>query len=88
MANRERRGSEIGDDAAAREEEEMEVFDPAAHTGFKRLQVRMWLLFEDSASSRAANVVQSTLLVLILISTSLILIESHVMHPCSYECCG
>ena len=62
------------------------LLDTAKFSGLEWVQVNTWLLFEDSASSRAANVVQSTLLVLILISTSLILIESHVMHPCSYEC--
>ena len=87
MANRDRRGSSSDSlDAAAREEAEMAVFDPAAHVGFRRLQVHLWLLFEDSSYSRAAKVVQTTLLVLILVSTSLILVEAEVVHPCRYEC--
>ena len=87
MANRDRRGSSSDSlDAAAREEAEMAVFDPAAHVGFRRIQIHLWLLFEDSSYSRAAKVVQTTLLVLILVSTSLILVEAEVVHPCRYEC--
>jgi hypothetical protein len=47
------------------------------YTGFRRLQVETWLLFEDQTSSWYAQVVQFSMFVLIVFSTALILAQSH-----------
>lgn len=46
------------------------------YTGFRRLQVETWLLFEDQTSSIWAQVVQFCMFVLIIFSTALILAQS------------
>ncbi|KAL1504178.1 hypothetical protein AB1Y20_010587 [Prymnesium parvum] len=57
-------------------EMQMRRLDYTRYTGLRRFQVRLWLLFEDSASSTTAVVVQTVLLLLIVLSTGLILFSS------------
>lgn len=79
MASRERRGALIEEDL----EEEEVTLDASNETGLRKLQVHVWLLFEDSTSSLAAKVVQAVLIVLILVSTLNMLVESHT--DCHYD---
>ena len=48
-----------------------------------KLQVHAWLLFEDSTSSSAAKVVQAVLILLILVSTVNMIVETHT--DCRYD---
>ena len=79
MASRERRGTLIEEEL----EEEEVTLDASNETGLRKLQVHVWLLFEDSTSSAAAKVVQTVLIVLILVSTVNMLVESHT--DCRYD---
>jgi hypothetical protein len=72
-ASRERRGAVIDDNV----EEDEVTLDASNEKGLRKIQVSAWLLFEDSTSSSAAKVVQSILVMLILVSTINMLIESH-----------
>ena len=78
-ASRERRGALMDDDIA----DEEVTLDASHETGLRKVQVEVWLLFEDSTSSTAAKVVQGVLMLLILISTMNMLVESHT--SCRYE---
>ena len=51
-------------------------------SGVQRIQVEVWLLFEDQKSSVYAMWTQTVLLVLIVFSTGLILVQS--LMPCKY----
>jgi len=52
------------------------------YTGFRRLQVETWLLFEDQTSSIYAQLVQFGMFILIIFSTALILAQS--VGECSW----
>lgn len=79
-ASRDRRASIIDDEA---EDVDEVTLDASHETGLRKVQVSTWLLFEDSTSSLGAKVVQGVLLMLILISTINMLIESHT--ACRFE---
>ena len=55
-----------------------QMLNSRQHTGFKRVQVELWLIFEDQTSSTTAKVVQITLITLIVLSTILILVQSEL----------
>ena len=59
------------------------TLDASGETGLRKIQVSAWLLFEDSTSSLAAKVVQGGLILLILVSTINMLVESHT--ACRFE---
>jgi len=79
-ASRDRRASIIDDEA---EDVDEVTLDAAHEKGLRKVQVSTWLLFEDSTSSVAAKVVQGVLMLLILISTVNMLVESHT--ACRFE---
>ena len=79
-ASRDRRASIIDDEA---EDVDEVTLDASRETGLRKVQVSTWLLFEDSTSSLAAKVTQGFLILLILISTINMLVESHT--ACRYE---
>ena len=79
-ASRDRRASIIDDEA---EDVDEVTLDAAHEKGLRKVQVSTWLLFEDSTSSVAAKVVPGVLMLLILISTINMLVESHT--ACRFE---
>ena len=79
-ASRDRRASIIDDEA---EDVDEVTLDAAHEKGLRKVQVSTWLIFEDSTSSLAAKVVQGVLMLLILISTINMLVESHT--ACRFE---
>ena len=79
-ASRDRRASIIDDEA---EDVDEVTLDASQETGLRKVQVSTWLLFEDSTSSLAAKVTQGMLILLILISTINMLVESHT--ACRFE---
>ena len=78
-ASRDRRASIIDDEA---EDVDEVTLDAAHEKGLRKVQVSTWLIFEDSTSSLAAKIVQGVLMLLILISTVNMLVES---HGCRFE---
>ena len=57
--------------------------DTSGMSGFRQFQVRVWLTFEDSSYSMFAKVVQGSIIVLIIMSTGLMLVQS--VAPCYYD---
>ena len=78
-ASRERRAGIIEEIEA----DEEVTLDASHERGLRKIQVSAWLLFEDSTSSMSAKVVQGVLILLIVISTINMLVESHT--SCRFE---
>jgi len=57
--------------------------DTSNLTGFRKMQVRIWLTFEDSNYSTLAKVVQLSIILLIIMSTVLMLVQSFAY--CRYD---
>lgn len=53
-------------------EETCHMMNTQHYRGFRKLQVHIWLLFEDASSSAYAQIVQTILTLLIILSTILI----------------
>ena len=58
-------------------EKNCQILNVQQYTGWRRLQVEIWLLFEDQTSSVLAKWVQGCILVVIIFSTFLILLQSY-----------
>lgn len=91
-ANMMKRTQAEKDQQSSKEEDENEqqkfelscrLLDTKQFSGFERLQVEMWLLFEDQTSSVWAFLTQGVLLLLIVFSTFLVVMQSST-NECGY----
>jgi len=86
LLGRRRRAFPVEEDVREPDEDERELInferhcnllDTRQYHGLQRVQIEIWLLFEDASSSVAAQVVQTGILLLIIFSTILILVQSY-----------